>query len=127
MKLIDTQEVVATTDENRLLMDLLIKGSVSSVTYLTCKQGFVLGNHFHKYTTRYSFVLKGKILLVSQKENHPIAKRILEKGEMCITQPMEKYAYFALEDTELLVLAKGPSGNTEFESDTYPVWEPLIR
>ncbi|HVD98834.1 MAG TPA: cupin domain-containing protein [Cytophagaceae bacterium] len=126
MKIIDRQEV-KNSDEKGIMMDLIKEASINSVSYITCKKGFVRGNHYHKYTTHYNYIISGKIMLVTQVGNHEPTKTILGKGNMYMTIPMEKHAYFALEDTELMVLAKGPSGSEEFESDTYPLWEPLIR
>ena len=52
---------------------------------------------------------------------------ILEKGSMYMTIPMEKHAMYALEDAEIMLLTKGPDKGKEFESDTFPLLEPLIR
>jgi quercetin dioxygenase-like cupin family protein len=126
MKIIDIPEIIH-TNEKGVFVELLSDKVINSVSYLTCKKGFVHGNHYHKYTTHYNYVVFGKILLVTQVENNELVKTFLKKGEMYTISPMEKHAIFAMEDTELLVLAKGPNGNKEFESDTYPTWEPLIR
>jgi quercetin dioxygenase-like cupin family protein len=126
MKIIDITQVTESIDKG-VMVELLTNGLITSAMHITCKTGYVFGNHFHKYTTHHNYIISGKILLVTQIDNNEIIKTFLRKGEMYMITPMEKHAFFALEDTELLVLAKGPNGNEEFESDTYPLWEPLIR
>jgi quercetin dioxygenase-like cupin family protein len=109
--------------EKELLSDEL----VNSVTYITCKKGYVIGNQYHKYTTHQNYVVSGELLVVTQTNDNEIVKKTHKKGEMYTIVPMEKHAIFAIQDTELLVLAKGPNDNKEFESDTHLLWEPLIR
>ena len=125
MKIIDIPQ--QSTDNKGVTVELLANGLITSVTRIACKKGYVLGNHYHKYTTHHNYVVSGKILLATQTDGNEIIKTSVKKGEMYMIAPMEKHAIFAMEDTELIVLAKGPNGNEEFESDTYPLWEPLIR
>jgi quercetin dioxygenase-like cupin family protein len=126
MKIIEIAQQPS-TDSKGVTVELLANGLITSVSHVTCKRGYVYGNHYHKYTTHHNYIISGKILLVTQTDDNEIVKTFLKKGEMYMIAPMDKHAIFAMEDTELLVLAKGPNGNEEFESDTYSLWEPLIR
>ena len=126
MKIIDTLQTIP-SGEKGVVVELLTEGLITSATYVTCKRGYVLGNHYHKYTTHHNYIVCGEIILFTQKDGGDIVKTSLKKGDMYMICPMERHALFAIEDTELLVLAKGPNGNKEFETDTYPLWEPLIR
>jgi quercetin dioxygenase-like cupin family protein len=126
MKIIDTQEV-SHSDERGVIIDLITDNPINAVSYVTLKKGFIRGNHYHKYTTQYNYVISGKLLVVTQKEDEGKSKTILDKGSMCMTIPMEKHAMYALEDTEIMVFTKGPDGGKEFQSDTFPLLEPLIR
>lgn len=126
MKVIDTQEV-SYSDKRGVIVDLITNNTINAVTYVTLKKGYVRGNHYHKYTTQYNYIISGKLLFVVQREEQEKEKSILEKGAMCMTLPMEKHAMYALEDTEIMVLTKGPNGGKEFESDTFALQEPLIR
>ncbi len=125
MKDIDLYEIIK-SEEKGLIVELLSNRVINSVIYITCKKGYVYGNHYHQYTTHYNYVAKGKILLVTQAGNQEIIKKTLVKGELYTITPMEKHALFALEDAEILVLAKGPKNKAELEADTYPTQEPLI-
>ena len=126
MKRIEIQEIINCDREGKIA-ELLAKGSINSVSFLTAKRGYVHGNHYHKYTTHYNYIVSGKVLLVTQMNDNETVKTFLKKGEMYKITPMEKHAIFAMEDTEILILARGPNDQEEFESDTYPTWEPLIR
>ncbi len=126
MKILDIQEIIKYDEEGKIT-ELISKGAINSVSFLTAKRGYVHGNHYHKYTTHYNYVVSGKILLVTQTGNEEIGKTFLKKGEMYKIEPMEKHAIFVMEDAEVLILARGPKDTAEFESDTFPTWEPLIR
>ena len=126
MKIIDTQEI-SYSDERGIIVDLITDNVINSVAYLTLNKGFVRGNHYHKYTTQYNYIISGKLLMITQKGDQEKVKVILEKGGLGMTAPMEKYALYALEDTEIMLLTKGPISGNEFESDTFPLLEPLIR
>ncbi len=125
MKDIDLYEIIK-SEEKGLMVELLSNRSINSVIYLTCAEGYVYGNHYHKYTTHYNYVAKGKILLVTQMRNNEIIKSTLLKGELYTILPMEKHAVFTLEDSEILVLANGPNNREEFEADTYSTLVTLL-
>ena len=52
---------------------------------------------------------------------------IMEKGDFAVTEPHEQHALVGLENSEVLVLTKGPRGGTEYESDTYRLEIPLAQ
>ena len=51
----------------------------------------------------------------------------MEKGDFAVTEPHEQHALVGLENSEVLVLTKGPRGGTEYESDTYRLEIPLAQ
>ena len=54
-------------DKRGLIIDLLEKKNINSITFITQKKGTVRGNHFHKKTIQWNYLIKGKIELFAKK------------------------------------------------------------
>ena len=107
-------------DERGKIQDLI--GRVDAVTHIHTFKGAVRGNHFHKHTTQWTYVTHGA-LLVAQGD----IEMIVEAGEMVVDRPGVPHAWKALEDTDVLVFARGPRAGKEYESDTFRLERPLIE
>ena len=114
-------------DERGLIIDLLEKKKINAITYITQKKGKVRGNHFHKKTIQWNYLLKGKIKLVTQKKNKNIKKMNFSKGDLVVTTFNEAHAMKAIQDSEYLVFTQGPRGGKEYEKDTFRLLKPLIK
>ena len=111
-------------DNRGLIIDLLEK-KINSITFITQKKGKIRGNHYHKKTIQWNYLLKGKILLVAQKKNSSIKKIILNVGDIVVTEKNEKHAIKALKNSEFLVFTQGPRGGKDYEKDTYRLLTPI--
>jgi quercetin dioxygenase-like cupin family protein len=125
MKIIATQ--INHQDDRGSIMDLIEGANINSVTFISFKKGAVRGNHYHKQTIQWNYVIQGKIKLVAQVGDEPVEETILEKGGFAVTEPMEKHALVGIEDSEMLVFTQGPRGGKEYESDTFRLEIPLAR
>ena len=125
MKIIATE--VNHQDERGSIMDLIERANINAVTFISFKKGAVRGNHYHKQTTQWNYVLKGTIKLVAQVGNEAAEEAILEAGGFAVTEPMEKHALVGVEDSEMLVFTQGPRGGKEYESDTFRLDIPLAQ
>ena len=117
---------VSFRDNRGLIIDLLEKKKINAITYITQKKGKIRGNHFHKKTIQWNYLIKGKIKIVAKKFNKTIKKRILAKGDLVVTEAKESHAIIALNDSEYLVFTQGPRGGKEYENDTFRLEKPLI-
>jgi quercetin dioxygenase-like cupin family protein len=124
MNKIDT--TVNHEDSRGVIVDLVENQNINAITYISFTAGAVRANHYHKKTTQWNYVTKGKIKLVTQMGDEAIKEIILEKGDLAVTIPMEKHALVGLEDAEMLVFTEGPRGGKEYESDTYRLEKPLV-
>lgn len=118
---------VSFQDDRGKIIDLVENEEINAVTIITFKKGRIRGNHYHKQTIQWNYIISGKIKLVTQNPSEGIVDTILEIGECAVTYPNERHALLALEDSELLVLTKGPRGGKEYESDTFRLEAPLIQ
>jgi len=114
-------------DNRGLIIDLLERKKINSITFITQKKGKVRGNHYHKKTVQWNYLIKGKIELVAQKKNSNLKKIILLKGDIVETSKNEKHAIKALRDSEFLVFTQGPRGGKNYEKDTFRLLKPLIK
>jgi oxalate decarboxylase/phosphoglucose isomerase-like protein (cupin superfamily) len=117
--------VCAHKDSRGEITDLLVKENVEYVTLITSRKGTTRGNHFHKATTQWVYVLEGRLKVLTQLPEAAVVSAVLEKGDLIVNTPMEGHAMVALEDSSFLVFTKGPRGGEDYESDTYRLPEPL--
>lgn len=113
-------------DERGTIRDILTGEEVNSVTIITCKAGSVRGNHFHKKTNQYTYIVSGKVLFAAQESNGPVETRELTAGDLVFSPPGEKHALKALEDSIFLSLNKGLRQGKDYEKDTYRLEEPIL-
>ena len=114
-------------DKRGVIIDLLEKKKINAITFITQKKGMVRGNHFHKKTIQWNYLIKGKIKLITKKKNRGVKEMILSKGDLVVTSSNESHAIKAIQYSEYLVFTQGPRGGKEYENDTFRLAEPLIR
>jgi len=120
-----TKIKAAVHDERGDITDILAKDPVDFVTIITSKKGSTRGNHYHKLTYQYVYVLTGSIRALAQHGDGPVEAVVLQPGDLLLNVPYEKHALEALADSEFLVLTKGPRGAEDYETDTYRLTSPL--
>ena len=64
---------------------MLEKKKINAITYITQKKGKIRGNHFHKKTIQWNYLIKGKIKLIAQKKNKRVREIVLSKGDLVVT------------------------------------------
>ena len=114
-------------DKRGEIIDLIENENINAVTLITFKEGAVRGNYFHKETIQWNYVISGKIKLVSQFPGESSIETILSKGEFAVTKYNERHALMGIEESEVIVLTKGPRGGKEYESDTFRLKQRLIH
>lgn len=104
-------------DERGVIQDLL--GQVDAVTEITTKAGAVRGNHVHKLTTQWTYIVSGKMVFTSASiDGYGRVSSVHLPGEMIIEQAGIPHAWKALEDTTVLVFTRGPRSGEAYETDT---------
>ena len=116
---------IAHQDERGEIIDLLENEIINAVTLVTFRAGAIRGNHYHKETRQWNYLISGSIKFVSQVSNEPVVESLMKPGDFMVTDPNVRHALVALEDSELMVFTKGPRGGKEYESDTYRLETPI--
>lgn len=124
MKKIETK--INFKDTRGKIIDLIQKTNINAVTYITLKKGKIRGNHYHKKTIQWNYLLKGKIVLYAKIKNQKTKIKILKVGDLVVTSKGESHAIKAIKDSEFLVFTQGPRGGKEYENDTFRLKMPLI-
>tara|TARA_Y100000294_G_C8458030_1_gene297409 strand:- start:158 stop:547 length:390 start_codon:yes stop_codon:yes gene_type:complete len=119
-------------DKRGTIIDIFINQPKDHCTLVTFNKNAVRGNHFHKKSTQYSFVISGKLKMLSAKVNKkgkPIGKikKEIIKGNSLIThKPRHAHAFKALTKSSLLAFVDGVRGGKNYEKDTYRLRKKLI-
>ena len=114
-------------DNSGEITDILENEKINSITIITFKKGAIRGNHFHKKTTQWNYVLDGEIIYYSQEKNKKNKVKMVA-GDLSVSYPFQKHAFKGLKKSRVLVLTKGPRAGKDYEIDTYRLKnEPLIK
>ena len=113
-------------DARGKIVDLLEKKNINAVTFITQKKEKIRGNHYHKKTIQWNYLLKGKIIIYAKLKNKKTTTITLKPGDLVVTNKNESHAIKAIKDSEFLVFTQGPRGGKEYENDTFRLKQPLI-
>lgn len=87
MRVLKPEDV--SSNERRTLMQLFT-ARTEQVNVTEASHGAVLGNHFHKTTTEYFYIIRGSL-----KYNNKV---ILKKGDCFLIEPTERHTLKVLSD-----------------------------
>jgi quercetin dioxygenase-like cupin family protein len=116
----------AFSDERGTIIDVIDHETINAVTLITFTKGAVRGNHYHKETIQWNYLMSGKVLLRTRRNGQEAVDTIMAPGDLNSTGPEEHHALLALEDSEMMFFTKGPRGGKEYETDTFRMEVPLI-
>ena len=115
------------SDNRGFIIDLLEKKNINAITFITQKKGKIRGNHFHKKTIQWNYLIKGKLELLTRKNKQKIIRTLIKEGELVETSKNESHAIKALKNSEFLVFTQGPRGGKEYENDTFRLKNPILK
>ncbi len=114
-------------DERGVIRDILILSQIG-ITYISSKKGTVRGNHYHKKTMQYEFILSGSFEYHYKKvEKRGRGKRMLSAGHLVHIHPYEVHTFKALTDGEILSFNFGPAKGKNGHLDTFRADKPLAQ
>ena len=119
-------------DKRGTIVDIFVKKPKDHCTLVTFNAKAIRGNHFHKKSTQYSFIVSGKLILLSAKVNKKgfvigkIKKEILRANNIVAHRPFHAHAFKAVTKAKLLAFADGKRGGKDYEKDTFRLKNKLI-
>jgi len=111
----------AFSDDRGTITDILQHTAVDSVTLITCTKGAIRGNHYHKESIQYTYVISGEITAYTQFPDETVESERLVEGDLLESPVLERHALHAIEDSVLMIITRGPRGGKDYESDTFRV------
>lgn len=106
-------------DDRGAILDVLTHEPVDAATLVTCNPYSVRGQHYHKLTTQWLYVLRGTIMTETITPGGEVARVTCVQGDLIRHDAGERHTVRALEPAMLLVLTRGPRNGEDYESDTY--------
>lgn len=111
-------------DNRGTITDIFYMSNMNHGCIITNQPGAVRGNHYHKLTTQYTYILSGSVTYYSKAldSQDPADEFTAVTGDMIVSDPLEIHAMKAgPEGCTFIAFAEGPRGGADYESDTYRV------
>jgi hypothetical protein len=112
------------SDERGTIADIFYRANMNHACVITNAPDAVRGNHYHKLTTQYTYIVSGVLEYFSKPvdSNQPADVLLAVPGDFIISEPNEVHAMRAgLDGCTFIAFAEGPRGGEDYESDTYRV------
>jgi hypothetical protein len=112
------------SDDRGTITDIFYKRNINHACIITNSPGAIRANHYHKFTTQYTYILDGVLHYYSKPvdSKDPPKSLVASVGDMIISEPNEIHAMKAgLYGCTFIAFAEGPRGGEDYESDTYRV------
>lgn len=127
-----TKKAINQKDKRGYILDIFINDPKDHCTVVSFNEKAIRGNHFHKKSKQYSFILEGKLLMFSAKVDKQgkitgnLKKKIVKKNDLISHKPFEAHAFKAITKSIMLAFADGLRGGKNYEKDTFRLEEKLI-
>ena len=96
-------------DERRRITQLFT-ANIKQVNVYDAKKGSVLGNHYHKETDEYFYIVRGTVMYNES--------RIFETGDLFVVYPQEMHTISCLTDTKFMTFLSRP-----YKEDDKDIWK----
>ena len=117
---------IAFEDDRGTITDIFTSEPHEPCTIIFTKKGGIRGNHYHKVTRQYDFLVSGKFAVYSKKQNEVgVRKTLWRSNELIAWEFGEAHEFVALEDSVFITFADGARGGGGFEDDTFRLDTPL--
>jgi quercetin dioxygenase-like cupin family protein len=90
------------------------------VALLACNAGSIRGNHYHRDSTVWIYILYGKFEVTVRRGGDRLFTGPVSRGDLLTIEPLECHALYAFDDSMFLMVTSNPSGKPHYESDTFP-------
>ena len=110
-------------DKRGLIFDL-IEAPVEHVGMVTFSPDAIRGNHYHKKSIQYTYMLEGRIELLTKPargRGRRVKKTIMEKGDLAVIPPGIIHTYRALTNASLIDCTSQSRRGSGYEDDTIRV------
>lgn len=118
---------VSFKDERGEIIDILKDKPVEHVTMITSKKGSLRGNHYHKKSWEYTFLIEGKMkVAIRDIDKKKIEFVTMSAGDMFVSPPGQIHALKAEEDSKFMIFVHSPKGVKKYKGDTFRPEENIL-
>ena len=127
-----TKKKINQKDKRGFILDIFINKPKDHCSLMSFEKNSVRGNHFHKKSIQYSFILEGKFLMITSKVNKngkylgKKNRKIVKKNDLITHKPFVAHAFKAKTRSKMLAFADGLRGGKNYEKDTFRLKNKLI-
>jgi len=122
------QQIKLTFEDSRgTITDIVEQIDFNGATIISSKAGSIRGNHYHKESVQYIYVLEGKMISRSKKMGEKLTEVVVKKGDLISHDYNEAHMFEAIEDTTFLVLSSGLRTGKDYEKDTFRLSCPIDK
>ncbi len=122
------QQIKLTFEDSRgQITDIVEQIDFNGATIISSKAGSIRGNHYHKESVQYIYVLEGKMISRSKKMGEKLTEVVVKKGDLISHDYNEAHMFEAIEDTTFLVLSSGLRTGKDYEKDTFRLSCPIDK
>ena len=96
-----TKKKINQKDKRGFILDIFVGKPKDHCSLVSFKKDSVRGNHFHKKSIQYSFILEGKILMITSRVNKNGKylgrknRKIVRKNDLITHKPFMAHAFKA--------------------------------
>ncbi len=126
------KKIINHKDKRGYILDIFVNDPKDHCTIVTFNKNSIRGNHFHKKSKQYSFILDGKLTMYVSKVDksgiikNKVIKKIVKKNNLIVHKPFEAHAFKALTKSKILAFSDGLRGGKNYEKDTFRLVNKLI-
>lgn len=111
-------------DDRGSIKDILYAKAINHASIITCVPRAIRGNHYHKLTTQYIFIISGSMHYYCQRVNsvdEPL-KLLVQVGDVIVSEPNEIHALKAGETgCTFIEMEEKINSCNDLHSDVYRV------
>lgn len=126
------QKKINQKDKRGYILDIFVKDPKDHCSIVSFNDKAIRGNHFHKKSKQYSFILEGRLLMITSKVDRngkyigKKIRKIVKKNCLIIHKPFIAHAFKAQTKSKILAFADGLRGGRNYEKDTFRLKNKLI-
>lgn len=117
-----THKPINFEDARGAIRDIFPTGAPDCVTVITSAPGAIRGNHLHRLSTQYTYVVSGRMWAYTRGPDGRVEREALEPGDLLEHPPCEAHAFevssYTGESTVFLAFADGLRKGSDYEQDT---------
>ena len=127
-----TKKKINQKDKRGFILDIFVGKPKDHCSLVSFERNSVRGNHFHKKSIQYSFILEGKLLMITSRVNKNGKylgrknRKIVRKNDLITHKPFMAHVFKAKTNSKILAFADGLRGGKNYEKDTFRLKNKLI-